>query len=304
MPLLAIAAISYARLKQVAPAVALPVAAAFLIEFIFYLVPGFEAFRESFASRRLPALLIASALIPYLIYAVPTGQFAIFPFLLLTLLAALIAFWYSIFPASWWADLLFIFYLTAIILSRALKVIYLSPIPHVPLDILGHLMLIHTAAMVMLVQRRMPGIGFSFIPTAKEFFIGARNFLLFMPLGAAAGWYLNVFRYRGKPAWQAVGIFAGVLWMVALSEEFAFRGVIQQTLRKLLANRLLARGIASIAFGSIHLWYPGGFPNWRMAVLASIAGWFYGRAFDQAGTIRAAMVTHAITVTVWMLWLA
>jgi hypothetical protein len=41
-----------------------------------------------------------------------------------------------------------------------------------------------------------------------------------------------------------------------------------------------------------------------MMVLAAVAGWFYGKAFEQAGSIRASMVTHALTVTVWLVWLA
>jgi membrane protease YdiL (CAAX protease family) len=44
------------------------------------------------------------------------------------------------------------------------------------------------------------------------------------------------------------------------------------------------------------LWYRA-FPNWRFAVLATIAGLFYGLAFRQARSIRASMVTHALTVT-------
>jgi hypothetical protein len=41
-----------------------------------------------------------------------------------------------------------------------------------------------------------------------------------------------------------------------------------------------------------------------MMLVGSVAGWFYGRAFDEGGGIRAAMVTHALTVTVWLIWLA
>jgi membrane protease YdiL (CAAX protease family) len=302
--LLSIAAALYARQKHVAPAIAIPVAAAFLIEYIFYLVPGFESFRERFAGRHLSLSLVISALIPYLVYSLPTHQFSALSFLMLLIGAALVAYWYAIFPAVWWADLLFVFYLAAVILSGILKAIYASPIPRVYLDIMGHLMLVHTGAMVMLLHRRIPGIGFGFIPSAREFWIGARNFLFFAPFGAVAGWWLGVFHYRGLPVWQGIGIFFGVLWMIALSEEFAFRGIVQQTLARVTSNKNIARIIASLCFGSVHFWYPGGFPNWRMALLASIAGWFYGKAFDEAGSIRAAMVAHAITDTVWKVWLA
>jgi uncharacterized protein len=295
------AAILYAQAKQVPAVLAIPIAAAFLIETIFYLIPGFDHFREQFPSE-FP--LFVSALLPFLVYSIPTGQFHPVPFLVLIAIAALASYWYRLFPRIWQSDIAYIVFLAAIILSRVLKYIYASPIPKVPLDIMGHLMLIHVGAMVMLVHRRFPGIGFGFLPTKNDFLIGAKNFLYFAPFGALAGWQLGVFRFRGRPLWQAAGVFAGVLWMVALSEEFAFRGVIQQSIKKATNNRWVALVAASLAFGSVHLWYPGGFPNWRMAILAGIAGAFYGRAFEEGGNIKAAMVTHAITVTVWLTFLA
>jgi hypothetical protein len=47
-----------------------------------------------------------------------------------------------------------------------------------------------------------------------------------------------------------------------------------------------------------HLWL-GSFPNWRWVPLAATLGWFCGRARNQAGSIRAAMVTHTLVVTTW-----
>ena len=41
----------------------------------------------------------------------------------------------------------------------------------------------------------------------------------------------------------------------------------------------------------------GRFPNWRFALLAGIAGLFYGRAYAKSGGIRAAMVAHALMNT-------
>ena len=55
---------------------------------------------------------------------------------------------------------------------------------------------------------------------------------------------------------------------------------------------------ASVAFGFCHLWFRG-FPNWRFAIVAAVAGWFYGKAYERGQGIRAAMVTHALAVTVW-----
>jgi hypothetical protein len=290
----------YARQYQLPLAISLPAGAAFLIEYIFYLATGFEAIRRHFT----PPLILISALIPYLVYSIPTGQFHASSFALLAALAAAIAYWYVILPGAWWADLAFAVYVPAILLSKQLNAIYTLPVRHVPIHFLGHVMLIHTAAMAILLIRRFPGIGYGFIPTKREALIGVRNFILFIPFGAAAGLALQIFRYRGLPAWQAPAVLFGYLWVVALSEELAFRGVLQQTLTRVVGNRNAALILASIAFGFVHIWFPGDFPNWRMMVLAAVAGWFYGKAFEQAGSIRASMVTHALTVTVWLVWLA
>jgi membrane protease YdiL (CAAX protease family) len=53
---------------------------------------------------------------------------------------------------------------------------------------------------------------------------------------------------------------------------------------------------ASLLFGSVHVW-TGDFPNWRFAAVAATAGLFYGMAFRRARSIRASMVSHALTVT-------
>jgi hypothetical protein len=49
----------------------------------------------------------------------------------------------------------------------------------------------------------------------------------------------------------------------------------------------------------VHLWFRG-FPNWRWALLTAALGWFCGRARNQAGDIRAGMVTHALAIATWM----
>jgi membrane protease YdiL (CAAX protease family) len=204
-------------------------------------------------------------------------------------------------PKVWWVDLAFLALVVTVLLSGVLKTaIYLLPVRHVPVHVVpGHATLIHISAMSVLVVRRFPGVGYGFIPTWSEVRIGVKNFLFFVPFGAGIGLTLKLFTFQGQSPWLAPVLFLGYFWMVALSEEFAFRGVLQQT----LGNGLAARFGASVAFGFVHLWFRGGFPNWRMMLLAMVAGWFYGRAFEQGGGIRASMVTHALTVTVWLVWL-
>jgi membrane protease YdiL (CAAX protease family) len=65
-----------------------------------------------------------------------------------------------------------------------------------------------------------------------------------------------------------------------------------------LKNEWAGLGVTAVLFGAVHIWYRE-FPNWKLAVLAVLAGVFYGLAFRQGKGIRASMVTHALTVTMW-----
>src|SRR5215813_1227772 len=79
--LLLAAGIGYARLKQIPLVLAAPLLGAFLIEYAFYLVPGFAGVREWLAiripPRRLALSLAASAIVPYLVYSAGTREFRI-----------------------------------------------------------------------------------------------------------------------------------------------------------------------------------------------------------------------------------
>ena len=119
-------------------------------------------------------------------------------------------------------------------------------------------------------------------------------------LPGAAAWSRAV--RAPAPLWKTAGIFLGFFWVVALFEEFVFRGVLQQWLEEWKWSRAVSLLIASAVFGFAHLWFTGGghrFPNWRWALIATALGWFCGHARNQAGSIRAGVVTHALVVATW-----
>ncbi len=290
----------YARLKSVPSGLAIPIIAAFLVEYSFYLAPGFAAVRERLAQRFSPhalaSLLALSAITPYLIYSLATRQFYSLALIRLALLVAAVAYWYVVrrpYPTS---DLAFLAIVAVPLLVRFFDRVYISPIPDLDIDVLGKLMLIRLAATVILTLRGMEGIGFGFIPSGREWRIGAGHFLMFLPIGLPLAMGIGLLRFEPfrDPLWRAAAVFAGMLWVVALSEEFFFRGLLQRWIAGWTGRAQFALITASLLFGFVHLWFRA-FPNWRFALLAAVAGWFYGRAYNQGGGIRAAMVAHALT---------
>lgn len=278
--------------------VAAPLIAAFLIEYAFYLFPGFRRVRESVADwiPILPyaALLTASAVIPYSVASL-AGGFQLDSFLRVALIGGFISFWYVFRRPSASTDALMLLFLAAIPLSRIFKKLYVFPLDE-PLDVLGQLMLIRLSATVMLTIREVDLETFGFWPTPAEWKAGFKWFVLLLPVGLAVGLASGFLSWAPSP--QKIRMlplqFAGFLWVVALGEEFFFRGLIQQWIQDRTAKPWLGLGIASFAFGAVHL--PSGtFPNWKFALVAAIAGVFYGLAYRSG--LRAAMVTHALTAT-------
>ena len=273
--------------------------AAFLVEYPFYLVTGFPALRGRLERRRLPFYMTASAVLPYLVSCWGTGQFRVTALVQLAALAVALSLWYTVLPAVPVVDLAFLGLIAAVLLGRYFDRIYQAPYPGVEIAVLGHLALIQIAVLVLIEVRQVPESGIGFIPGWREWTIGFRYYVYFLLIGFPLGLVLRVMRFAPPaPAWKIAGTFLAILWVVALSEEFFFRGVLQGWIEEWTGRRQLALVLTSLVFGAVHLPFRG-FPNWRFALLAAVAGWFYGRARNRAGNIRASMVTHALVVTTW-----
>jgi uncharacterized protein len=298
--------LAYARYLDVPSRIAAPIIAAFLWEASFYLVPGFAGVRAAMEKRWPPRLLalgmIVSAAVPYCTYTLPAGLFDLRGLLLLLSLSAAASFCYLCLPRNGCAGSIFLAFMAGVVLSGCFTSIYPVPAPGVHLEILGQMMWIRTGVLATLWFRREEGIGFGFLPTGAEWKIGLRNYLYFLPVGLPLALAIGFVRFRPLPlAWWtaagvALGTFLGMLWVVALGEEFFFRGLLQQWLSRGLGSRAAGLILASVAFGLVHLPFRS-FPNWKFALVAAVAGLFYGRAYSQAGGIRAAMITHALVNT-------
>jgi uncharacterized protein len=298
------AGLLYARAKGIPTWAALPVLAAFLLEYSFYLVPGFESAREYLAAflPELPRSLLlgATALLPYLAYSVPTHQFHWISLIRLAALTLTVSLWFSLLPRAPWSNLLFIALLAAVVLRKFFDAIFTPPVPSLHVEVLGQLALVRLGALAAVYYHGAGAHGFGFLPSRRDWAFGLRYFLLFLPVGFPLALWMRLVRFTPGDFvwWKVIGTFLGILWVVALSEELFFRGLLQSWLREWTGSATAALLLASAVFGLCHLWFRV-FPNWPMALAAAVAGCFYGRAFERAGSIRAGMVTHALVVTVW-----
>lgn len=306
--LLAAVAVFYARLKAVPAAIALPLAVAFLFEYPFYLLPGFPAARDRLMAggkARAAAILAASAVAPWLIYAVSTGHFSPAALIALSSIVLLACFWYVLFPAHPAADVLYLCLFAAIVLLKVFGRIYPAPMPKFDVSVLGHVMLVRVLAFSFTSIRGGVDVDYRFWPARSEWLAGLRWFAFLLPPVVAAYWALGLFRLRPHPMniLLVAGTFLGILWVTAISEEFIFRGLIQSWIGEWTSSPVAALVTTSLLFGSVHLSFHGAFPNWRFSLVAAILGLFCGLARRQTGGIQAGMVAHALTVAVWRMFL-
>ena len=304
--------------QDISLGVRLPFLAAACIEIAFYLATGWETLRGSLMRRfppgQLAGVLWVSAMAPYAVYSVGTGTGSVAGAVALLALTGAAAFWYAVLrprggTAAALVDLGFLALMGAVMLGGVFGWIYPDAADKLQAQFLGRVMWIRLGVSAALLLRRMEGTGFGFWPTAREWRVGIVGFLLLMPVLLAMGSALEFFTLREwtRPAWQmgliAVGSFLGFLWVVALSEEFFLRGLLQQWASAWTGSVWWGLGVATLVSGAVHLPFGGHFPNWKFAALAGVAHLGYGLVFQRGRGVRAAMVTHALVVTVWRIFL-
>jgi uncharacterized protein len=308
---LIIAAWFYSQLHPRAHWIITAALPSFLLEATFYLSATFEDTRAAFArfrSRRTQVVILwISSLLPYLVVSFLSGTFAAKSFGLLLLLTGIFTVWYAVLPQRTVYDFGFLAIAAAPVIARAFQSIYRSPDPAIHIDILGHLMWIRTGIMALLVLRQWNPGKFSLWPRLHEWKIGIIYYLLVLiPICLLAlGLHDVRFEPLHKEPWQivaiAIGTFFGILWVVALSEELFFRGVITPAVLKVWKSPVLAIVVSALLYGSSHLWFQA-FPNWRRALVTTLLGLACGAAYLRSGSVRAPMVTHAFIVTTWRIF--
>lgn len=286
--------------------------AAACLELALYVALAFSTLRDRLAGLPTPRLvwtLLIAAWLPYLVYSFSTGTFTIANFLALTGLTALPGLLYAARhrhadPPPFALDLVFLAVTAALILSKLWPGIYLGGPRRVPAALLGQLMWIRlTIASALFLRGHLP-IHFGFWPSRREWTRGFLAALLAIAIAFPFAYGTGFIHARTGDVLQralrlAPASFFGYLWVVALSEEFYFRGILMQALtRSFHHDARWALVLTSLLFGLVHLSF-GHFPNWPMVCFASALGAGYGWLALQTRSLRASMVMHATVVTVW-----
>lgn len=267
-----------------------------------------ELRRHAHASLLLAILMPFALLIPYFILAFGTGTFS---FLALAKLCAYIAIptvfllpnrRYSAENASW-RD-----FAAMLSLGFPVSAGWLSHIWIWPEDIyiFRPIFCVCVGAYAFLVVRNLKDAGYKLLFKKGDLTEGGINFLAFIILAIPLGLVLHFIH----PHARNVGVFTflvdfvGVYLTVAIPEEFLFRGILQNLLVKTFKpphhgrNGLL---VAAVIFGLSHL-HHAPVPNWRYAIMATVAGIFYGNAWSARKRTSASAFTHAMVDTAWHFW--
>jgi membrane protease YdiL (CAAX protease family) len=89
--------------------------------------------------------------------------------------------------------------------------------------------------------------------------------------------------------------FGLIFVATALPEEILFRSLIQNWLMQKFGSTTAVLILAAVIFGCAHLNNgPQPLPNWRYMILATVAGYAYGRVFQRASSATASMILHAL----------
>jgi membrane protease YdiL (CAAX protease family) len=165
---------------------------------------------------------------------------------------------------------------------------------------------VSVGAYAFLAVRKLEGVGYRLTFHKGDVVDGLVNFLGFAFLGIPLGLSLGFihFRPQGVSVWDFALQLFGIYLTIAIPEELLFRGILQNFLVKSIhagPRGLYGLLIASVVFGASHL-HHAPVPNWKYAVMATLAGAFYGNAFRTRQRLSSPALTHALVDTVWHFW--
>jgi uncharacterized protein len=200
--------------------------------------------------------------------------------------------------AATWLDLL-------VILMLWLPVELNAGAPWVPTHARGFLhtvaygVAITLALVLFLGFRGMKGMKYNLPSRWMDFTDPLLAYVAVAPILVVLGLLLSFlppFHVPGNLSAAGVAKTFGLIFVAtALPEEILFRSLIQNWLMQKFGATTGVLIVASVIFGCAHLNNgPQPLPNWRYMILATIAGFAYGKVFQRASSATASMILHAL----------
>jgi len=250
------------------------------------------------------ALLAVVPLLAYLIYLAGTNNFTLSRFGLAA--AYILAPVFLVISAGTakpgaWQDYLAMLAIFLPLKFRWLDNLWPYPGPRVT-HIATILLAITVALAAFLLVRQFSGVGYNIVWGRSAALSVLLHFALLaavlIPLGVA----LHFIRFDpAQEQWRSLPADAAIIFLLtAWPEEFLFRGLLQNSLAHTFSSETVGWLAASIVFGLAHI-SNGVPPNWRYALLATIAGVFYGRTWRKTQSIFPAAIVHALVDITWHL---
>ncbi len=251
-------------------------------------------------NARVRVVAAAVLVLPYLVFALPRGELQLRLALEMLLFTLALAFLRASVKTGRlaWQDVVILAVVALVQIFDLLHAAWPSP----PLGSFQKLWLMDVVLYLYLVVRPLDSAGYDLRPHWRDLGIGLREWAFFAPLGIGIGLALH-FAHFHRVLHSPLEFGAAYLitfFLVALPEEFFFRGVLQNLLETRLGPRW-SLILAAVLFGFSHFNKQARF-NWRYVLLASIAGFFYGRAWRARRRLFASTITHTSVDVVWSLW--
>jgi membrane protease YdiL (CAAX protease family) len=205
-------------------------------------------------------------------------------------------------PRGSWLDLLSILWLWL-----PLELSLGSSLLPVPIQGLAHTAAYGVAVLLglslFLIYRGLGGMKYCLPRKSGDAVLPAVGFVvcaaLLIPLGRWLG-FMGPFHIPANlSAGSVADRFLAILAGVALPEEILFRSLIQNWLMQRFGSNNRTLFLAAVIFGSAHLNNaPFPFPDWQYMILATIAGFVYGKVFQRATSVICSAALHATVNTV------
>jgi uncharacterized protein len=156
------------------------------------------------------------------------------------------------------------------------------------------------AVFLFVLYRGLEGVGYRFRLGFRGLFTVGLSFALFSAIAIPLGLAIDFIAYQARDFDPVafLGSLLVILLFIGIPEELLFRGLIQNFLDQWWGKGSPSLIAASLLFGAAHL-NNAPAPNFPYALLASIAGVFYGFTFRRAGNLLAPAMLHALVDTVW-----